>query len=338
MTDEPTELKAAGLRRPGQVNTGHLSVEHPIPLVVTPEGGAVDLVAWAAGERQFIESSLARHGALLFRGFEVSEAGQFERFVKAVSGELIEYRERTSPRSSVGGRVYTSTDYPAGESIFPHNESSYNLTFPMKIFFFCHTPAAQGGGTPIADTRKVFRRIPQATRERFLEKRYLYVRNYDEDLGLSWQDVFQTADKSAVEAYCRNSDIEFEWTGENGLRTRQVRDAAATHPRTGEWVWFNHATFFHVSTLEPRVRDALLKMVAEEDLPNNTYYGDGSPIEPPVLDELRAAYRQEQIAFPWLRGDILMLDNMLTAHARQPFAGPRRILTAMSEPNTWQAV
>lgn len=330
-SDAPAQAK--------RIETEYLSPEHSIPLVIRPESDGVDLIAWAADNQRFIENSLDQHGALLFRNFNTSEAHEFEEFVKAVSsGELIEYHERTSPRSSVTGRVYTSTEYPASESIFPHNESSYNSTFPMKIFFFCHTPPTRGGSTPIADTRKVFQRIEPLIRERFVAEKYLYVRNFDSDLGLPWQNVFQTDDMAAVEAYCRNADIECEWRSEGRLRTRQVRPAVARHPRTHEWVWFNHATFFHISTLEPRVRDALLKMVSEADLPNNTYYGDGSPIEPEVLDALRAAYQQEMIVFPWQKGDILMLDNMLTAHARQPFEGPRKILTAMSEPYTWDDI
>ncbi len=101
---------------------------------------------------------------------------------------------------------------------------------------------------------------------------------------------------------------------------------------TGESVWFNHATFFHVSTLEASTRDALLAEFKEEDLPNNTYYGDGSQIEPQVLDELRDAYRQELVLFPWQQGDLLMIDNMLTAHSRTPYVGERNILVAMSTP------
>ena len=85
-----------------------------------------------------------------------------------------------------------------------------------------------------------------------------------------------------------------------------------------------------MTTLEPTIREALISEFKEEDLPNNTYYGDGTPIEPAVLDELRQAYREETVAFPWQKGDILMLDNMLTAHGRTPFVGPRQVLTGMS--------
>src|SRR5262249_21300199 len=247
------------------------------------------------------------------------------------SAEPLPYRERSSPRTRVSNNIYTSTDYPANRSIFLHNENSYQLTWPMKIFFFCMTPSIRGGETPIADCRKVFGRIDLKIRQRFIEKNWMLVRNFGNGLSLPWQSVFQTEDKSAVETYCLNARIETEWRGDC-LRTRQVRRAVAQHPATGEIVWFNHAAFFHVSTLEPSAREALLEGLEEEDLPNNTYYGDGSPIELSVLDEIREAYRSETVSFPWQKGDVLMLDNMLVAHGRRPYVGQRDILVAMTEP------
>jgi alpha-ketoglutarate-dependent taurine dioxygenase len=160
----------------------------------------------------------------------------------------------------------------------------------------------------------------------------MYVRNFGDGFGLAWQDVFQTADKQAVERHCRAKGIETEWKEGDRLRTRAVRRALARHPKTGELVWFNHATFFHLSTLEPTVRQALLEEFEESELPTNTYYGDGSAIDPEVLEQLRAAYDAEIVRFPWQEGDLLMLDNMLVAHGRAPFSGPRQILVGMAEP------
>jgi len=321
----PAELVKVDFLQPGQL----------LPLVIQPTVDGLNLITWAQNNRQFIEENLLKYRALLFRNFNINTPDLFNQFVNVTSsGQLLEYRDRSSPRHEVGEKIYTSTDYPAEQSIFLHNEGTYWLTWPLKIYFGCLIAAQQGGETPIADCRNIFQRIHPKIREKFIEKKVLYVRNYNDGFGLTWQTVFQTRDKAVVEEYCRRNAIEFEWKEGERLRTRQVRQAVAKHPTTGEFVWFNHATFFHVSTLETTLGNALLAEFKEEDLPNNTYYGDGSSIEPEVLEELRAAYQQEMVLFPWQQGDLLMLDNMSVAHGRSPFVGTRKVVVGMTDPFT----
>jgi len=303
----------------------------PLPLLVRPAVDGVRLKDWSATHRDRIEHLLLTHGGMLFRGFDIGSDAEFEDFMRALYGELLEYSYRSTPRQQVSGRIYTSTEYPADQSIPFHNEMSYTRQWPMKIAFCCVTPARQGGETPIADSRRVLASIPAAITERFIEKQVLYVRNYGEGLDLSWQNVFQTDDPTDVERFCRTAGIEFEWIGLGRLRTRQVCQAVAQHPKTGETVWFNQAHLFHISSLPAVARETLLSTFDERDLPRNTYYGDGSPIEPGALDAIRAAYDEHAVAFPWEAGDIVLLDNMLTAHARRPFVGPRKIVVGMAE-------
>lgn len=312
--------------------TRFLSPEIDLPLIVEPASGndSFDLHAWAGQNRSLLDDCLKQYGGLLFRGFNVQEPAQFQSFIEVTAGDLLEYKERSSPRSQVEGNIYTSTDYPANQEIFLHNENSYAHAWPLRIFFFSYIPAETGGETPIADVRKVYQRVDPAVRDRFIAKGVLYVRNFGSGVGLPWQTVFQTSDKAQVEEYCRQAGYHFTWKGNDGLRVARRGPAVARHPITKELIWFNHATFFHVSTLDPSVRDALLAVFKPEDLPNQTYYGDGTPIEPEVLDHLRACYRAETIKFPWQKGDLLMLDNMLVAHAREPFTGARKTLVGMS--------
>ncbi|HLO87425.1 MAG TPA: TauD/TfdA family dioxygenase [Nostocaceae cyanobacterium] len=302
-----------------------------LPALCQPTVEGVNLLTWAANHQDLINKNLFQYGGILFRNFQIKEIAEFEKFIQTVSGNLLEYKDRSSPRSAIQGKIYTSTDYPADQTIFLHSENSYAASWPLKIFFHCVTPAQEGGETPIADTRRLFTNLDPKICDRFIEKGVMYIRNFGDGFGLPWQTVFQTTNPAEVEEFCRENSIEFEWKQGNRLRTRSRRQAVATHPKTGETVWFNHAAFFHVSTLDAKIRTALLAEFSAEDLPHNTYYGDGSPIEPETLDTIRAVYQQETVIFPWQSGDILMLDNMLTAHGRMPFIGSRKVVVGMSE-------
>jgi amino acid adenylation domain-containing protein len=322
--------KAVSLPQGDLVKTGYLTQGETLPLVVQPTGEDIDFVDWAKSHREFIETQLIKHGAILFRGFNINSAAEFEIVAQAICPELFgEYGDL--PREGVGGKVYGSTPYPADKAILFHNESSHLQRFPLKIWFFCVQPAQQGGETPIVDCRKMYQLLDPKLREQLATKQLMYVRNYIEGLDVSWQDFFRTTDKAVVEEYCSKAGIDFEWLPENGLRTRQVRPAIAKHPKTDELVFFNQIQLHHLSFLDPAVRDSLLSLFGEEKLPRNVYYGDGSPLEQSVIQEITGIYQRSQVSFPWQKGDILMLDNVLTAHGRNPYIGSRKIVVAMGE-------
>jgi alpha-ketoglutarate-dependent taurine dioxygenase len=232
----------------------------------------------------------------------------------------------------VARHIYTSTEYPADQSIFPHNENSYAHLWPRKIFFCCLTPASEGGATPIVDVRSVYRCIDPEIRRRFDDVGVLYLRNFSEEIGMSWRKAFQTERHEIVEEIARSAGYHLKWHDDNRLTTWRVGKACGRHPSTGQPIWFNHAAFFHISTLPPAIRETLMTQLAEDELPNNSYFGDGSPIEEEVIEEIRSCYLAHQLIFDWRAGDVLALDNMLVAHARQPYRGSRRVLVAMKDP------
>jgi alpha-ketoglutarate-dependent taurine dioxygenase len=312
------------------VKSSYLQPELTLPLVIQPSVEGVNLAQWAANNKEFLRTELAKHGAILFRDFHIDAPTKFEAFARSISDELFdEYGDL--PREDAGQKVYSSTPYPANKSILFHNESSHMHRWPMKIWFYCVKAAEKGGATPILDCRKIYQSLDAGLVKRFTEKKLLYVRNFIDGLDVSWQQFFQTSNKEAVEAYCRKAGIDFEWKSESHLTTRQLSRAVVKHPYTGEMLFFNQIQLHHVSCLDPEVREAMMSMFHQEELPRNVYYGDGTPIEDSVVQEISALYEQQAVRFQWQPGDVIMLDNMMVSHSRDPFEGTRKILVAMAE-------
>lgn len=302
-----------------------------LPLIIDGDGASIhDRIQL---DRPDLRKALTEHGAVLFRGFDVGGVEGLDQAVRGLSGPPLTYSERSTPRSRISGNVYTSTDYPPQEEIFAHNENSYQAVWPLTLYFYCIEPPLTQGATPLSSTRAVYESIDRDIRAEFEQRKWMVVRNYSDELGLPWRETFNTEDRAEVDAYCARNGIETEWLGGTGLRTRAVREPSHTHPVTGERVWFNHATFFHITTLPEEIRLGLLEMCGEENLPNNTYYGDGGRIPDDVVEHLRSCYRAASTRFDYLRDDLLVVDNMLSTHAREPFTGPRRIAVAMAEPS-----
>lgn len=325
-------------RKPVRVSQEELTRSAPLPesddpdfmLKIEPAMENVSLSSWAETSRDSILERLHRHGAILFRGFGIEPDG-FRDVARAITPDLLDYRERAAPRHEVKQNVYTSTEFPSDQVIPLHHEMSYSHNWPKQIFFYCQQAAQQGGRTPIANDRAVIDRLDPEVKERFRSKGVMYVRNYGEGVDLPWREAFQTDDKEEVEAYCRRAGMKVEWRDRDRLRTWSKRQVFATHPDTGDTVWFNHAHLFHMSNLGPEVREALLSEFEPDELPRNAFHADGSAIDEGDLDHIRDVYEGIAVRFPWQEGDLLLVDNFLVSHGRESYEGPRTVLVAMAE-------
>lgn len=299
-----------------------------LPLLVRPARPDVALDGWMAANRTTLRGWLDTHGAVLFRGFASGDASGLGALLRAAGAEPLDYTERSSPRRAVGDRVFTSTEHPAHAEIPLHCENSYQATWPRILLFLCRVAAETGGETPLADTRRIHARLDPSLVARFATHGVMIRRCFDGRLGLPWQEVFGTDDPAEVERRCAQRGLRFAWRGDGALRTEAVRPLVARHPGTNEPIWFNHALFFHPSSLDGEARAALAG-VASQDLPSDTLFGDGTPLPDDAVAALRAAHAAETVRVPWEPGDLLVVDNMLAAHGRAPFTGRREVLVAM---------
>jgi len=289
-----------------------------------------DPPAWAVEHRDVLRAAVAEHGSLLIRGLELGSPDAVGAVFRRL-GSLMTEREAFAPRQSYSDGVYSSTKWPQNQQMCMHHELSYLLDFPSLMLFACLTAPTSGGATGVADSPTVLEALPAELTERFEVEGWLLVRNYNEDIGATVAEAFGTDDRGAVERYCRENAIQFEWLPDGGLRTRQRRSAIVHHPVTGSRCWFNQIAFLNEWTLDPEVREFLVEMYSEDGLPFNTRFGNGDPIGKDVVDLLNAVYEANTAREPWQAGDLLLVDNVRAAHSREPFEGPREIVVAMAD-------
>nr|WP_289143492.1 condensation domain-containing protein [uncultured Halomonas sp.] len=312
------------------IRTALLDEKRVFPLVIEATDADLDAVAWATSQRDFIEQHLRKHAGILFRNFGLTTPQEFEAFAEAIQPGLYgSYGDL--PKKEGGRNTYRSTPYPERQMILYHNESSHLERWPRKQLFFCEFPSSVGGATPIVDCREMLRQLPADVVEEFERKGLLYVRTFTRNLDVSWRDFFKTDSKEEVETRLEEAGIEWQWLGDDELQTRTRCPAVVTHPVTGDRVFFNQVQLHHVSCLEPDVKEDLLGMVGQERLPRNVYFGDGSVISDEMMKVVGEAYEACAVRFDWRRGDVVMVDNMLAAHARDPYEGPRKIVVAMGD-------
>lgn len=319
------------------------------PLVVTPENDHIPLAdsfKVVEKNRKALHGELLSHGGILFRGFPFRAVDDFSSFIEAMgTGKCVDYIGGDSPRNKIKGNIYTSTEAPPSFKIPLHNELSFVKFFPSHIYFFCETPSPVGGETMIADARKVFKAIDPEVKNRFSASGLKYISRYYSRSHLmdlinkiqrghkTWIEVLETSSKEEVERKCKENEFAYRWNKNDWLEISQDRPAYINHPLTHEAVWFNQA---HLYDYNPRLLGwqrylgAKLIYCRRHTLHHEIQFQNGAKVPRSDLYHILDVLDANTVAFPWQKGDVLVLDNVLTMHGRNPFSGKRRILTAMT--------
>ncbi|WP_199154035.1 TauD/TfdA family dioxygenase [Chromobacterium sp. ASV23] len=321
-----------------------------MPLLITPldetlRSNAAAFADWYRNRLPVLDQALLAFGSVLLRGFALRDTADFQAIAQLYPEHAFGYIGGATPRRNIDGKVYESTRIPASLKIGLHQEKAYMAQYPHKLAFFCKQPSESGGETIICDMRAVTRRLPPALIERFRQSGIQYLRNFrrpsqDGELKNStmreyhrpWDDVFQSDDPARVEQLCRETNLSFRWLDDGSLTVSHTGGATARHPGTGEDIWFNQLSTQHNNARSMGAAGYEYIRLLYRDRPARPYevrLGDGTPI---TLDEIAPIYDAldaEEIAFPWQRGDLLLLDNIAVAHGRNPFKGSRDIQVAL---------
>ena len=302
---------------------------HPIVIDAAGNANGIGLSDYLHQHAETVKDWQLQHGGVLFRGFPVTGAEDFDACAHALQAQPFDYVGGNSPRSRVSKNVYTSTEYPASEVISLHNEMSYLPAWPRRLLFHSVLPATSGGQTSLAHSADVLRAMPQDIVERFRQKKIRYLRNFPSGLkiGKSWQSTYQTEERTEAEDIVTQQGSTCTWLPDGSLQVQTCCAATATHPVTGQEVWFNQAEQWHPSALQPELR-ALFE--GKSLLAHDCQYGDGDPLEEDVLATIRKVINANKLLFDWKKGDVLVVDNLLMMHGRESFKGARKTLAFLS--------
>ena len=291
-----------------------------------------DVAGWAAEHRDALRAVVAEHGSVLVRGLGLRDAAEVTAVFRRLANGLMVEREAFASRRVYADGVYSSATWPANQPMCMHHELSYRLEVPSLLLFACLSAPTRGGATAVSDSPTCWTRYPASWSRGSSGMVGCLPAATTTRSGRSVAEAFGTEDRGAVESYCRANGIGFEWQRDGGLRTWQRRSAVVRHPVTGQRCWFNQIAFLNEWTIDPEVREYLVDMYGADGLPFNTRFGNGDPIGEDVVQLLNQVYEDNTVREPWQAGDLMLVDNIRTAHSREAYEGAREILVGMAEP------
>jgi len=306
------------------------------PLCVEPtkRPSTYEVVNWVRNNKPEIETQLVKHGAVIFRGFELNKVEDFYTFLQSFEWEFGSYLGGGGPRKVVLGPIETSTESPPELQIPFHHELAYLTTPPRALFFWCEIEPKEKGQTPLLLSNQVYEKIKERNLnfvKQIQAKKIRYIRIMQDkklcqnEYQRSWQDTFGTDDQNeAAKRAFQTGAEKVEWIEDGDFISMKLfslpLDGIKIDHRNQKPTWFNSIVLLHpASERGEKPRES----------PWQVTYGDFSEIDDCDVRMAQEIMNNEGTMFQWHVGDVLLVDNMLTLHARNSFVPPRRILATI---------
>ncbi|CAF1611881.1 unnamed protein product, partial [Didymodactylos carnosus] len=126
-----------------------------------------------------INSLVRQSGAVLFRGFNIDCAQQFEDIALLLKPVLSTKYLGTSPRTPTSTFTFTASEIGPNKPLPAHTEMAFlPKSKPERIFFCCLQPSSYGGETPLVRVDHILRDLDVDVCRKFEQYGVTYVRNY----------------------------------------------------------------------------------------------------------------------------------------------------------------
>ncbi|QDL12379.1 hypothetical protein DP113_22505 [Brasilonema octagenarum UFV-E1] len=338
------------------------STEKELPLVIEPvkEKSFAVLKALLKESAQWFNKQLDTYGAILFRGFEVEGAEQFQKALELLNIEVESvYHFGSAHRVRITEKVFTSSEAPPDVIIAPHNELNMVPVRPGVLAFFCQVQPDLYGETPIINTEKLFYDLSPSLQHKignFPQQFVRYVPNHLLEM------VFEDLSPEEITKLLQEQGFDFNWEEDGSISFECSYIPLFSHPRTSrlcfglsivdclvsrEWyrnigqrysfkqrLYYNLLPAKLYKNIQQRATTTATVVDGSQKRTStlNAYFlnkdGQSTNMTEAEAKELGQAEWKNAVIFQWKQGDILVIDNLQVAHSRLNTKLKRKILTA----------
>jgi alpha-ketoglutarate-dependent taurine dioxygenase len=305
-------------------------------------------------------NQMCQDGAILLRGFDIKSLEDCHCVLEAIGiplnsddlcvGEVI--------RKKVDDYASEVTMQDSNEVVPPHTEGYFWYRQPKSISFYCEKANCRYGETPLFDCVNILKALPPKLLRKLQGKKVLMQFEYSASetdrsaisktqIKNTWQQVFNTQDKSVVEKALDRDDVEYDWKRTGALLVKVYVDLIAKHPMTGEkcfrgvrYLFLDSLIYMSKHFIRPRLgvlssAKLIVKALLAKTIDTRKVYWTDSLVginlcrkEKRLLVE---AYFNNCAIFKWQTGDLLLVDNIKVGHARLNIKGERNIYAFAGE-------
>jgi alpha-ketoglutarate-dependent taurine dioxygenase len=318
---------------PGTVIPLALQPSHEENVEITLDA-AVETIKGLQSRGKILTKLLAKHGTLLFRGLPIHNAEDFSRFSHAFGYRPHEIIGIVVDRPMLALNVAPANEAPKEVLIYSHNESPQVPHAPEYIFFYGHRTPEKGGESPISSSLELFQRakeeIPEFVDELAekgilsrvvykFEKQYAGGSTLKQAFGKDVVDsdsdeVKRQKMEAQIARYGRGKHTTWEWTDDGVILTHRL-PAIRTQPNTDLPTLFTALAAYWRNAQVNNATSAARNKVTQQ------LYGDGAAIPERYLEHLSKITDDIRVLHKWQRGDVLVYDNIIAQHGREPWQG-----------------
>ena len=253
------------------------------------DGKELDILSARIKKKEII-NKYHNHGIILFKNFNINPI-KFDKFVKKFT---LKYSNDATRRELRFGNINLRNVDSGNHQIELHSESSFTITCPEIIWFYCITPPKknEGGNTKICDGINLWTALNFDTKKFFLKNPIIFHNKIKLKDNKNLKNQIWFLNKIG----CYDEMINWK---KGFLNFKYKKFVVSKMANIDKFIFANH-----------------LLSVNQEDQIIKCTYGNNKKIPKKIMQEIYNKAEKLTFNLKWKQGDMIMINNKRFIHGR----------------------